>query len=319
MVGLRHHCVRSATTPKCHPSCRDGAAYTPARDAWRPIADIPPEAAGYSTATAIVGDDVFLLSHASADISLWRYSISRDAWTMVAVPQRTSSSARITGHNGQLVLYAGSDEQGELPDQVLDPVSEVWSDVPNDPFEASYDRQLLSVDGALVLFAKPISEVLDSSQVPRLLTARLDEATATWVLLPDGDQLTAPMFVDGTFAVSPYRGGADGGQVNNWGRLVPNGGMLDLSTQTWSHLPGETTKTQSGGGVVGRSGAFFTGVQGEVLDLVGGEWLEIPDLPSGLSDGFAHTVVAAGADLFVFGGGLEGTVFNEAYLWQPTS
>ena len=298
------------------PYLRDGAAYAPETDTWRPIADLPQEAAGYSTAIAIGDGDVLLLSQTSGQIALWQYSISRDAWSNVPSPQRVPSSARIAGHNGRLVLYAGSDEQGEVPDQFLDPEAGLWSDVPNDPFEASYDRQLLSVDGVLVLFAKPISAVIDSSQVPRVLAARLDETTSTWQILPDGDQLSPPTFADGALAVSPYRGGADGGEVNNWGRLVPNGGMLDLSTQTWSHLPGETRKAQSGGGVVGRSGAFFTGVQGDVLDLVSGEWFEIPDLPSGLSDGYAHTVVAAGTDLFVFGGGLQGTVSNAAYVWH---
>ena len=298
------------------PYLRDGAAYAPETDTWRPIADLPQEAAGYSTAIAIGDGEVFLLSQMSGQIALWQYSISRDAWSNVPSPQRVSSSARIAGHNGRLVLYAGSDEQGEVPDQFLDPEAGLWSDVPNDPFEASYDRQLLSVDGVLVLFAKPISAVIDSSQVPRVLAARLDEATSTWQILPDGDQLSPPTFADGALAVSPYRGGADGGEVNNWGRLVPNGGMLDLSTQMWRHLPGETRKDQSGGGVVGRSGASFTGIQGDVLDLVSGEWFEIPDLPSGLSDGYAHTVVAAGTDLFVFGGGLQGTVSNDAYVWH---
>ena len=311
-------------TPMC-PNCdyaeappylRDGAAYAPETDTWRPIANLPPEAAGYSTAIAIGDDDVFLLSQTSGQIALWQYSISGDAWTNVPSPQRVPSSARIAGHNDHLVLYAGSDEQGEVPDQFLDPETGLWSDVPNDPFEASYDRQLLSVDGALILFAKPISAVIDSSQVPRVLAARLDGATGTWQILPDGDQLSPPTFADGALAVSPYRGGADGGEVNNWGRLVPNGGMLDLSTQTWSYLPGETRKDQSGGGVVGRSGASFTGIQGDVLDLVSGEWFKIPDLPSGLSDGYAHTVVAAGTDLFVFGGGLQGTVSNDAYMWR---
>lgn len=311
-------------TPMC-PNCdyaeappylRDGAAYAPGTDTWRPIADLPPEATGYGTAIAIGDDAVMLLSQTSGQIALWQYSISADAWTNVPSPQRLPSSARIADHNGRLVLYSGSDEQGEVLDQFLDPVAGLWSDVPNDPFEASFDRQLLNVDGALILFAKPISSVIDSSQVPRVLAARLDEPTGTWQILPDGDQLSPPTFADGTLAVSPYRGGADGGEVNNWGRLVPNGGMLDLSTETWSHLPGETRKDQWGGGVVGRSGAAFTGVRGEVLDLVSGEWFTIPDLPSGLSDGFAHTIVAAGTDLFVFGGGLQATVSNDAYMWH---
>ncbi len=293
----------------------DGAAYAPSTDTWRPIADLPLEVTGYSSAMAI-GDDVFLLPQTSGQIALWQYSISRDAWTNVPLTGRTPSSARLAGHNGHLVLYAGSDEQGEVADRVLDPEAGHWSDVPNDPFEASYDRQLLSVGGALVLFAKPISAAIDSSQVPRVVAARFDDATGAWKILPDGDQLSTPTFADGTLAVSPYRGGADGGEVNNWGRLVPNGGMLDLSTQTWSHLPGETSKDQWGGGVVGRSGASFTGIQGDVLDMVSGEWFKIPDLPSGLGDGYAHTVVAAGTDLFVFGGGLQGTVFNDAYLWH---
>jgi hypothetical protein len=300
------------------PYLRNGAAYAPATDTWRPIADLPPDATGYGSTTVIGDDDVFLLSQTSGQIALWLYSISRDTWSGAPPLELIPTSARIADHNDQLLLYSGSDEQGEAPDQVLDPVAGVWSEIPDDPFDSSYDRQLLSVDGALILFAKPISAVVDSSELPRVLAARLDKSTGTWQILPDGDQLSPPTFADGTLAVSPYRGGADGGEVNNWGRLIPNGGILDLSTQTWSHLPGETKKDQRGGGVVGKEGAFFTGVQGDVLDLVSGEWFAIPDLPAGFSDGYAHTVVAAGADLFVFGGGLESTVSNNAYVWHTT-
>ena len=134
--------------------------------------------------------------------------------------------------------------------------------------------------------------------------------------MPDSAQLDPPGFADGSLAIAPNRGGADGGQVNNWGRMFPNGGVFDVATRQWEALPGEVTKQQLGGGAIGRFAALFTSSRGQVLDLVSDTWFAIPAMPDGLDGAYAQTIVAAGANLFVFGGGTGRTVHNQTFIWD---
>lgn len=302
------------------PRLLDGAAYDPVSDSWRSIAGLPAEALPTGTAL-MVGDDMILLTDGPYDTApgyqLWRYSLAGDSWTALVGPDGAPPAPRIAEFNDQLVLYSGSDEQGTAPDFLLDQATGEWSEVPDDPFDASYDRQMLDVDGNLVLFAKSIARAADSSNPPVVLAAALDPRESTWSMLAESSHLTPPVFASGPLAVAPYRGGADGGETNGWGRTYGYGGIFDLATNTWTDLPGGPTDDGYTGGAVGVSAAFFTGVNGAVLDMVGNEWFDIPPLPNGLSDGYAHTVVAAGPDLFVFGGGgLDGSVHDDAYIWS---
>lgn len=48
------------------------------------------------------------------------------------------------------------------------------------------------------------------------------------------DQVGGSWTWTGQRLVDPTLGGADGGQVNNYGRVIPYGGRLDPATGDWS-------------------------------------------------------------------------------------
>jgi hypothetical protein len=297
---------------------RDGAAYNPQTNTWRAIAPLPLDAAGYGQAIR-VGDDVFFLTRAvvgrEVRFGLWSYSLTGDAWRAVALPAPRSTSPAMVEHRGRLVIYERSLERGRTPDIVFDQATGTWNELTTDPLDGAYDRQLVSVDGSLVLFAKLIGEASDSRRPGIVRAVVFDDVARRWDPLPDLAQLVPPLFADGSLAVSPRQGGADGGQ-NQWGRMVPNGGLLDVATRQWSPLPGSVTKQQEGGGAVGRFAAAFTSSRGQVLDLVSGKWFTIPTLPDGLEFAYEQTIVAADANLFVFGGGADFKVNNQTFVWE---
>lgn len=306
----------------------DGAAYNPATDTWRSIAPLPDEASYVGQAIAVDGDVVYYslfdpdVTASTQTYRLWHYDVAADVWSELPSPPPTPFAARIVAHGGDVLMYSGSDESASTPepDQLLDLETATWSTLPDDPFDPSYDRQYVDVEGSLVLFAQSLAWAADSANIPRIMTASFDDATQTWTRLADGEQLTAPFFADGPLAMSPLGGAANGGEVNGWSRYVPNGGSFDLSTNTWQPLPGDVPENAIG--AIGVTTSFFGGTSGSVLDVASGTWIAIPTMPAGLDQQFGQTVVAAGHDLFTFGGG-TGTVpgradavHDESYVWR---
>ncbi|HYN96702.1 MAG TPA: hypothetical protein VES42_22915, partial [Pilimelia sp.] len=77
--------------------------------------------------------------------------------------------------------------------------------------------------------------------------------------------------------------------------------------------------TQSAG-VLGDRSARYLDWQGAVLDAPGRRWLSVPDPPGG--DLAGRTVVAAGTDMLLFGGGQPregGALVDDAWIWSPRS
>jgi len=150
--------------------------------------------------------------------------------------------------------------------------------------------------------------------------AALDLTGRSWRRLPDAPMLgTGPWLVAGDKLVNPTLGGADGGQVGNWGRTYPYGGMVVPATGQWSALP-DPPGGESAGAYSGAS-AVYLAATGAVLDITTGSWQRVPTLPGGPPA--EPTVVAAGARMLVFGGAhwdraqTKGTLSNTARVWSP--
>ena len=74
-------------------------------------------------------------------------------------------------------------------------------------------------------------------------------------------------------------------------------------------------------GALGAQTAMYTGYRGVVLDVPAGRWLNVPELEEPRGN-YGRTVVAAGTDLFVFGGvdwadTGEPRFHNDAWRWSP--
>jgi hypothetical protein len=308
----------------------DGAAFDPTTWSWSPIADAPLPLSADASAVA-VGDAVYVLVpdatyRPGGERGFLRYLPAVDRWEQLSAPWRDASWYQLTTVAGRLVAYPGSAEAGDLPDLVFDPSSQQWRELPMDPLAPSFDRTMVAVGGDLYLFARDLVDNPGSEQPSLTRVARFDFATDQWELRADSEILgSAPWFAEDGVLVNPRLDKADGGEVNNWGRSYPAGGVYDSTTDTWSPLPNPPSGLDEGGeGVIGRSHASFFDADGVVLDWVSGEWVTIPHLPDATdrfeTSPFNRTMVTAGTDLFVFGGevwtGEAGIVLETGYLWH---
>lgn len=312
------------------PPFRDGAALQPITREWRPIADAPvPVPADQPTAQ--LDGDVYVLVTPWTDplrgTTLLRYRPASDTWTSYEVPPDASVGGLVAAGTG-LVVYPGSDENGETPDLWFDPMTEAWSELPEDPLSPSFDRLYAWNDDGVHLFARDLTPSPGGASGPALANAAVlvDDA---WRELPTGEALGLwGVISDDDRIVSPTLGCADGGEMDNYGRCIPYGAVLNTQTRTWEELPDAPSRGVTD---VQSSGAFtadkvlLTSVGHPVLDLTTDTWSRMPVIDD-TDDGATvdRTFAGAGPYGFAFGGARfekddpTGRLLVDAWLWTPT-
>ena len=304
------------------PPLADGAAFDPSTGAWRTIASSP---VAFSWAsTAVVGDDVYFLvpsgTGAGVQAAFLRYSTAKNSWAKLPLPKRGQAWYQLVAADETIVAFSGSDERGEEPDLVFDPAANAWQELAADPLSPAFGRAMTWSGAHLYLFDHELVPNPGSERPSLTRAARLDLDSGKWERLPDSEILgTGPWFAGGTVLVTPTLGSEDGGEINNWGRSYPNGGIFDTASATWLPLPAPAAGTSSAG-VIGSRDALYTTTGGSLLDLESNSWIEFPHLP-GQRAGEERTVVSAGADAFVFGGvrwadGMRGELLDDAWIWR---
>jgi hypothetical protein len=305
------------------PLLADGAAFDPGPGSWRAIAQAP---VAFSWAsTALIDDDIYFLvpgtpGRPGAERAFLRYSIGADAWQELPAPAGELGWYHLVAAAGTVVAYSNSDEGGGRPDLVYDPDSGVWAELPEDPLSPGFDRTMVWSPPHLYLFGHELVPNPGSAEPTLTRAARLDPGTGGWERLPDSEILgTGPWFVEDQIMVNPDLGGADGGEVDNWGRRYPNGGVFDTASATWSELPTAPAGANHAAGVLGARSALISSTSGWLLDLATGAWVELPALPEPTAD-TQRPIVTAGADAVVFGGarwdGSDGELLGDAWIWR---
>jgi hypothetical protein len=301
----------------------DGAALDPKTGEWRTIA--PMSEPMFGAPTAVVGDDVYVLQSGS----VWRYSISEDRWD----PAPTEPSIDIGVHQlvaagDRLVAVTSSDEGQDEDDYfVLDEPGAEWrsSWPPGDLLPLMYDRSAVWSAPYLYVFGKELVPNPGSEEPSLTIGARVDLDSGEWERLPDSEILGPPSVASDGLLVSPHPGGADGGEVNGWGRTYPYGGIFDTATQTWRDLPpapGGGDRTTAG--VIGSSSAWFGGSGGDLFDTTTVGWTSMPALEEApgatAREGWAGEVHTAGLDSVVVGGvdwsDDEPELLGDAWIWR---
>jgi hypothetical protein len=183
----------------------------------------------------------------------------------------------------------------------------------------------------LVLFAHEIVPRPGATEPSLVIAAALDIDTGEWRRLPDSEILGqgARWFeLDGQL-ILPALGSADGGDVGNWGRPYPYGGILDPARGEWSDLPSPpadldpTSGEGFAGGVLAGAEADYFGSSGWILDVTAGKWIEIPPLDGQDPLITGRMVAAAGDEMLAFGGvrwsgtDLRGELLHETWIWSP--
>jgi hypothetical protein len=277
---------------------RDGARYVVATRSWRPMADAPVEIPD-SSPSALVGGTLFVLA---GDV-LVAYDVAADVWSRVQTPPRFRGG-QLLADGDRLVVASGSDEEQVTPDRVYDPPSRRWSTLPEDPIGPAFDRVMTAVPAGMVLTAHALVDNPGADGPSLVLAARFDQASQTWTRLPDSDQLGGGAWTwTGSRLVDPSLGGADGGEVGNYGRTVPFGGILDPATGRWSRLP-HAPEEGSGEWPVQALGGRFAAGGGWTYDDETRSWAPVPR-PAGAPDEPGVAVWAD--DRLVVIGGLHGS------------
>ncbi len=302
----KFYLVGGQLDPPCPPnaSCvapsrllADGAGYDPATGSWQRIAEAPvPIADGVPVAVA--GRLYFQLGSA-ADTKVYAYDPATDAWANVPAPQGRGS---LVAAGDRVASIHHSDEAAGF-DELYDPATGEWTRLPDDPLGKSFNRGAVWVNGRLLLFGQELVANPGSEKPAVIRFAELDPAGMTWRLLPDSEVIGGGAVAVGDLVVFPELGSADGGEVNNWGRSYPMGGILDTVSGEWRALP---ARDASWGEGVTRawSAAAVSGnrvlASGHLLDPAAGAWTELTAPPGGNLLG--QTVVAGPDGLLVFGG-----------------
>lgn len=181
----------SCTVPET-PPLSDGAAYDPHAGTWRPIADAP---VAFSWAYPVVAGSTAYLwvpgeaPRPQAPSAFLAYRIDEDRWDELAMPTKDPDAYSLITHGERIVAYSWGDEPREIPDLVLDPGSETWSELPDDPLSPGFDRVMRWSGGELLLFDH---ELVDdpSGEIP-LRGAGFDFESGEWRVLDDPEAALA--------------------------------------------------------------------------------------------------------------------------------
>lgn len=313
------------TTPPCldtadcavPPAARDGAAFDPAAGTWRRTAEAP-RPIPYGP-PAVIGDTVYLL----ADGVLLAYDASDDVWTTHPSPPGAPQYGLLTAVEGTVAMVAAERRAGEPSGDVYDPATRTWSPLPEDPLGPTFDRVLTATSAGLVLTAKTLVPSPGSPDPSLVRAAVLAPASARWTLLEDSEQLGGWRWAwTGRRMVDPSLGGADGGEVNNYGRTIPMGGVLDPASGTWGRLSNAPEAAFPGWAVTALGGPL-SATSGWVYDDRDESWTALSP-PEGAPPE-PGSAVWAGDRLVVLGGidPAEGRTLDalsdSAWMWTPPS
>lgn len=299
----------------------DGASYDPATETWTVIAPSPVPIG--RAETAVVGDIAYFwvadLLHRNP--SFLAYDVAADRWHVLPLPPAIpNASLRLAAATGAVVAYVSTNEFGDRGDRLFDVAAGTWRELPPEPLTPSFDRTLVAVDDRLVLIAV---ENLPNPGVrpPIYRCAVLDLVSGEWRRLADAPIVGSDpvWFAAGGLVVNPTLGGGDGGEVNNWGRMFPLGGMLDLDGEAWVGLPNPPPEGPSFAGNPVGGDRIVVNRQGWAIDVERLGWERVGEPVGGPQEGAA--TAWAGDWLIMFGGarfeGMKGTLLRSAWEWRP--
>jgi hypothetical protein len=308
--GTTEVCPPNADCGSLGPQLRDGAAYDPRTNTWH---SIPPAPVDVSDSQVVVADGVVVLEHSDRVRSRWfSYEPDHDRWDRIFhfnVPVSGVLSAyghRVYASTGRRVaVYDVRTFQSSLlpPDRIRPALTQ---------------RTVTATSSGPVVTGYDATQPNDGVE-PSLVLADVWDGTS-WKRLPPSDQLEGAFAWTGQRLVDPTPFTENGGEVNGWGRDIPQGGTLDPATGRWGRLPAALTGDPDGWSVSADGGGWFA-VAGQIYDDDSGRVFAL-DRPDGAPD---LGVSGAWADgrLLAFGGtdsarGYSGDALSDrAWLWSP--
>jgi hypothetical protein len=270
----------------------DGAALELPRRAWVPLPAAPHPIPPYA-AKAVLGYSLYVIAGAQ----MLEYDAGLDAWRTHPAPAEHS---RLVAVERSVVAIGPSDEAGAAVDEMYDPATRSWHRLPDDPLGPSFGRTAVGTPSGLVLFAHDL--VPDPGVTPSFVRAAvLDLGSRRWRKLPTSDQLGGGAWTwTGKRLVDATVGGADGGEVNGYGRMIPYGGTLDPRTGAWGRLPDAPDEPARNGWAATAIDGPAIAAGGWLYDDFAETWRVLPR-PDG-APAQAGDAAWAGGSLVVLGG-----------------
>jgi hypothetical protein len=314
------------------PALRDGAAYDVTRDRWRPLAAAPVPL--YSAHAVSLDGVVYVVTSGQVigprggadDVSaaFLAYSVADDSWSRLPmVPGGIGQLVAL--RDGRLLSYEWSHEHGGRADSTYDVRSRAWSPLPRDPLAPSFDRTMVVTDtGDVVLLA--VDLVDDPGVRPSLYRAAVwHPADGSWRELPRSEIVASDptWWWSGRRVVNATRQLVDGGEVNNYGRSYPTGGLLDPSTGEWTQLPPWREDAPGHARGIGFSGAGDDVVVsgGWALRVGARRWTPLPAEEALPTQDYAvavasNRVVVSGGARFGDDTGPRGELSRQTWVWS---
>jgi len=297
----------------------DGAAYDPATDSWRTIADAP---LPFEEVKAFWTGEVMLVfvgtSPASDDAAVLAYDPATDEWSERAAPPMRDPWPLWTGDVA--VDVANYNTAGDR-DWAYDPATDEWRALPTEPLGCGQERQGAWAGDRLVVFWKACTTNPNSIE-PSLYygASALDLASGQWERLPDsGVAGFGPWWeVDGKL-ISIEVGAIDGG-VQPSDPPHQLGGIFDLASGAWEPLPQpgvDVTAVAAGVGYEGIAGPWVVSGR-RMFAPATGTWRPIPPPPPAAGD--SAVAVWTGHEIIQWGGtsGDQVVATGAAYAPPPT-
>lgn len=286
---------------------RDGAAFDPATGTWHRLPDAPVPLLG---TVVVLGSTLYVLT---SDLRLRdapRTFLSYDAddrlWRRLPLPD--AEWVGLVATDREVLAISSSDENRPVRDYAYDPGRRRWRALPDDPLGPSYDRRALWLGDRLLLGAKELVPNPGSERPSLVRLAELDVGRGTWSAPSDTEILGSKAVWASGRVVWTSTDSADGGEVDNWGRSYPDGGILDPATGRWSTLPEPPSARGHPGLSTTVDGQATVG--GHLLDPVTRTYTELPAPPG--DPRTAETVVVGDGTLLAWGGYHENDLENLA-------
>lgn len=291
--------ARTRGGPFTLPHLRDGAAYDPETQEWRPIATAPKVFLRQAYPHVVVGDQVVVPIQAGPQWLI--YDVSDDAWRTVPAPEGGTQQPTMAV-DGDRVFVLGQHvnpaDDPALPIRVLDLGADAWSTLPlSEQRPMLSDRTLLFTDAGLV--------VMGGDLVPQRKEAWRRTRAEVW----DGERWTRSVSPDnvrgsgwhwtGDRVITMYRSTQRSyrqGPLSGW---IP--AAFDPATGEWGRIPWpprESPKPLGGHVGLGPRTLTYSGL----YDDRTGETIPVDAVPGGWYAGADSGVVMTEQAILVLGG-----------------
>ena len=298
------------------------AAYDPARDTWRELADVPElVSGGIAGGQAVWANDRALVTTPS---SVYEYRVADDTWNRYDLPLPEGATylwQPVTAWTGdELLIWGYQQRRFDQPGFLLgfEPQTGEFDQYDAGPLDYRWGSSGVYVDNGLTIIGGSGNTV--ATEPPSLDAARFDAGRRTWSTLPVGPlaDVSYPWVLD-IGADIIVVGGATAGAG------TPNREIATLSKETheWASSDASATFGLSRNGlavwtgdevVIVDSPATFRGGtpgrSGGAFSPASGLWRDIPDVPGGPA--CESTGVWTGTEIIVWGGSVGCTNIDTA-------